>query len=365
MTFRQKLTTSLIIGSVALTALSLSITLAWYASSDRLSVSTFDVSIKGGHNLLISTVNEKGTFKESLKKEELKDVELFVPASSMHKNLWMDEKGDTPYFYDNSFYNVPATGIPQIKKVERGYYQQKIYLLSDFSYFITIDTEETSFLNNEEANQKRAEELHKDDPSLTVEEYKGYLDNLVKSIRLSILVPDENNYAYYIIDPYKEEGQRTKFAGRLDNDNDGYYDTYEYLKDGAIVEKETLYGEVLDRSNLHYDEPTNEPVEAIEEKAHFFGNSFVGESKGSAYTYNEKETLENNENDIYAYEESYSYADIDDAHTDLLIPCTAGVPREIVVSIYLEGWDLDCVNATMGASFIDDISFKLAKGGNN
>ena len=365
MTLKKRIIASVIIGSVALTALSLSITLAWYASSDRLSVSTFDVSIKGGHNLLISTASDRSSFKESLKKEDLNDVELFVPASSMHKNIWMDQKSDTPIFYDNSFYNVPATGIPQLKPVTRGYFQQSIYLLCDFTYNITIDVEETSFLVNEEANQKRAEELYEDNQELSVEEYKTYLDNLVKSIRMSILVPDEENYAYFIIDPYKEENKVTRLAGRLDNDNDGYYDTYEYLKDGVIEQKETMYGEVLDRSKLVYDEPTNEPNETIEEKAHFFGNSFIGQSKGTAFTYNEQKTLENSETDIFAYEESYSFADIDNPQTDLLIPCTAGVPREVVVSIYLEGWDLDCVNATMGASFVDNICFKLAKGGIN
>ena len=222
MTIKQRIILSSIVGSVALSALSLSITLAWYASSDRLNVSAFEVKINGSHNLLISTVNEPGTFKESLSKEDLKDVELFVPVSSMYGDTWMNDKGDTPYFYDNSFYNVPSTGIPQLRRVERGFYQQKIYLLSDFTYNITIDTEETTFLFNEEANQKRAEELHKENDELTVEEYKAYLDNLVNCIRLSILIPDEDNYKYFIIDPYKKENEKTKLSGRLDNDADGY-----------------------------------------------------------------------------------------------------------------------------------------------
>ena len=353
------------IGSVALSALSLSITLAWYASSDRLNVSTFEVRINGSHNLLISTVNEPDAFKESLSKEELNSVDLFVPVSSMHRNLWMDQMSVTPEFYDNSFYNVPSTGIPQIKRVERGFYQQSIFLLSDFSYNITLDVDETKFLVDEEANQKRAETLYLENQELSVEEYKAYLDNLVNCVRMSILVPDEKSYSYFVFDPYKKENETIQFAGRLDNDNDGYYDTYEYLDNGQIVEKETIYGEVLDRSKLVYDEPTNEPVEELEETAHFYGNSFKGVSKGSAYTYNEAKTLEGLEEgeQIYAYENSFSYADINRADTELLIPCEAGVPREVVISIYLEGWDPDCVNATMGSSFIDTICFKLAKGG--
>ena len=369
MTVKQRIIMSSIIGSVALSALSLSITLAWYASSDRVNVSAFEVQINGDHDLLISTNSDLSTFKDSLEKERdhLNDVELFVPASSMNKHLWMDQKSDTPLFYDNSFYNIPKTGIPQIKQVERGYYQQKIYLLSDISYNVTLDTKETTFLFDEDENLKRAKKLHEDNDELTVEQYQTYLNNLVNCVRLSILVPDVNNYAYYIIDPYKGENEVTYYGGRLDNDNDGYYDTYEYIDNGQIAEKETIYGQVNDRSKLVYDEPTGKPVEELEEVAHFYGNSFNGISKGSAYTFNEQKTLENLDEGetIYAIEESLSFADIESASNKLLIPCQAGVPREIVISIYLEGWDFDCVNATMGASFIDNICFKLAKGGVN
>ena len=367
MTIKRRVILSCIVGSVALSALSLSITLAWYASSDRVNVGAFEVQINGNHNLLISTVNEAGTFKESLEKEELNGVDLFVPVSTMYKHTWMDEKSDTPLFYDTSFYNVPSSGVPQIRKAERGFYQQKIYLLSDFSYNITLDVEETKFSFDEAANQKRAEQLHKENNSLSVEEYKAYLDDLVKCIRLSILVPEEEGYKYFIVDPYKEENQVTNYGGRLDNDNDGYYDTYEYLDQGQIVQKETVYGEVLDRSKLEYDDPTGEPVVELPEVEHFHGNSFKGVSKGSAYAYNEDKTKENLEEGetIYAVEESLSFADINRPDNELLIPCVAGVPKEIVVSIYLEGWDLDCVNATMGASFVDNICFKLAKGGVN
>ena len=368
MTVKRRIILSSIIGSVALSALSLSITLAWYASNDRLNIGAFEVQINGDHTLLISTSDDLTTFKESLTKEELNDVESFAPVSSMCKSRWMSEKGDTPMFYDNSSSNVTASGEPVIKPMKKGFYQQKIYLLSDFSYNVTLDTDQTSFLVNSEANQRKAEQLYKENKTLSVEEYKTALDNLLNCVRLSILVPEKDNYSYFIVDPYKKDNNDiTYFGGRLDNDADGYYDTYECLSDGQVIEKETVYGEVLDRNKLLYDEPTGEPVVEKEEKYHFFGNSFEGDSKGSAYTYNEERTLNSLEEGeaIYAHEESFSYEDINRSDSRLLIPCQAGVPREIVVSIYLEGWDLDCINATMGSSFIDNISFKLAKGGVN
>lgn len=371
MTFKQRIIASSLIATVALSALSLSITLAWYAGSDRLNVSAFEIQIVASHNLLISTVkDDREQYHEELDNDDLNHVDLFVPASSMHKNLWMDQKSDTPLFYDNSFYNVPPTGIPQIKQVTRGYFQQKFYLLSDITYNVTISVDESKFEADLEKNHERALKLYKENQKFTVEEYEEKLNNLAKSLRLSILIPDEENYAYYIVDPYKEKDEttneeiKTVFAGRLDNDNDGYYDTYQYLEHGEFYEKETVYGEVLDRSLLVYDEPTDEPVVELEEVDHFSGNSFNGVSKGSAYAYNEEKTFEGKEvGDIYAIEESLSLEHIASADNTLLIPCSAGIPREIVMSVYLEGWDLDCVNATMGASFIDTISFKLAKGG--
>ena len=58
-----------------------------------------------------------------------------------------------------------------------------------------------------------------------------------------------------------------------------------------------------------------------------------------------------------------SVQDLKNDDTSILIPLESGVPTKIVFSIYLEGWDLDCINATMGASFNTKLSFKL-KGGN-
>lgn len=349
------------VATVALSALSLSITLAWYASSDRLNISAFEIGINASHNLLISTTGEEGTFKERLEKDELMGVDLFVPASSMHKNIWMDELSDTPMFYDNSFYNVPSTGIPQLKEVTRGYFQQKIYLKSDFTYNVTLSLEDSFFKVDEEANQKRAELLHKDSDKYTVEEYKEKLDNLINALRLSILIPDEQNYKYFIFDPFKKENEEIRYAGRLDNDNDGYYDVYEYLDHGNIIQKETVYGEVNNRENLVYNDPSGIDV-PVEERNHYDGNSFLGVSNPNAYSFDEEQSLNNGVE--FVIEDSLAPKDLETNASALLIPCEAGKPREIVMSIYLEGWDPECINATMGASFINEISFKLAKGGN-
>ena len=84
------------IGAIAISTLSVSLTMAWYASSDRLRVSSFDIDISGNVQLLMSTSKELETFKEVLTKEDLVENDFqFAPVSSMYRDAWIDEKGDT------------------------------------------------------------------------------------------------------------------------------------------------------------------------------------------------------------------------------------------------------------------------------
>ena len=42
-------------------------------------------------------------------------------------------------------------------------------------------------------------------------------------------------------------------------------------------------------------------------------------------------------------------------------PVYRSKPQEIVLSIYIEGWDLDSVNCTKGATFDSNITFKIER----
>ena len=362
---KKRIIVSALIGTIALSALSLSISLAWYASSSRLQVESIDISIKGDAHLLVSTSEERDSFKESLTKEDLNAVDKFIPVSSMHKNTWMEEKKEFPVFYDTSSPVVPSSGIPNLTVADYGYFQQKLYFLSDVNYYVTLSGTESLFDVDEESNFLRAQELHKSVPSLSVEEIQEKLNGLVNSLRISILVPDANHYQYYVIDPTRKEHEVTYFAGLLDNDADGYFDTYETRDaNNNIIEKEVVYGEVNNRESVKYDDPKggqlipNPNFDPTENR--FFGNSFNGKSKETAYTFNESASSSNGV--TFAKEESISLVDLESPANPVLIPCYRNEVREIVVSIYLEGWDLDCYNSTMGASFISTLSFKLLGG---
>lgn len=371
---KKKIIVSTLVGTIALAALSISLTLAWYGANDRLSVENLEVGVYGKGDLRISTSPEIDTFVENLVDTEQIG---FQPVSSMFKSTWMNEKDETPRFYESAYKHILSNGEPYKEEAEYGFYRKEIYLLTNIrNQFAALDFDsedvskeerQGSLLEREDLiddakNQARAEKLHQENPdwNLSVSEIKEKLDNIANCLRISILVNYGNSYRYYIIDPTRGENEVTYLGGLLDNDKNGYYDTY---KDINSVSREVVYGEVNDRNLIAYNDPKSDtlPVTHPETKDPYFGNSFIAEHKPTAYEYN-KDLSEANGFEI-AKEESLSLQQLKNDDTSVLIPLTSGVPSKIVLSIYLEGWDLDCINATMGASFMTKIGFKL-KGGN-
>ena len=360
---KRRLIISLILGTVALSVISLSASLAWYASSDRLQVNTINLDLRTDEEvgLFISTKEDKDSFKDKLETDDLHKVKEFVPTSSMCQDNWTNTKSDTPIFYDNSS-DIAPMGVPELLPSTQGFYQQKLYLLNNIDYYVTIDTEQTFITSDKTANNLRAQALVGKVGELTVDEIEEKLNKLENSMRFSILVTNPDYYRYYIIDPNKKENEVTYYAGRLDNNGDGFYDTYPVSATEA--EREIVYGEIENRNAISYDAPTGDtliPNPNYDPFMHrFFANSFEGKSKETAYTYNEQQSLDAGVK--YKAEPSISLEEIASDDNPVLIPCYNGVPTEIVLSIYLEGWDKDCYNSTMGASFNAQLSFKLLRG---
>ena len=363
---KRRLVISLTIGTIALSVISLSASLAWYASSDRLLINTIDVDLRTDESvgLYISTKPDKDSFKDKRLTNELNVVQEFVPVSSMLQENWMSSKSDTPVFYDTSS-DIAPDGVPNVDIGTRGFFQQKLYLLSNIDYYATFDVEETFIKADKDANHLRAQALVGKVGELTVDEIEEKLNKLENSMRFSILVTNPDYYRYYIIDPNKKENEVTYYAGRLDNNGDGYYDTYP-ARDAnqQLIEKEIIYGEIENRNDISYDSPKSDTLTPVDNydplRNQFFANSFEGKSKETAYTYNEQQSLDAGVK--YKAEPSISLEEIASDDNPVLIPCYNGVVTEIVLSIYLEGWDLDCYNSTMGASFESTLSFKLLRG---
>jgi len=352
---KRKIILTALIGATALSTLSATLTMAWYSSSDRLKINSFEIDMSGNVQLLISTSKEIDTFKQELTKDELVEKEfLFSPVSSMNQSNWFDQKGDTPLFYDSS--SPALDGVISEEEATTGFFQKRVYLLSNLvNYYATLDISKCVFDSNEESNALRAETLHKQYPDVSVEDITTSLNSLRDCLRMSILVNTEDYYRYYIVDPYKDESE-VYFGGVLDNDGDGYYDVY---TDEQGHKREVVYGEIEDRSKVAYDAPVNPDgdVELLENKGSFYGNSFEAKNRIDAYTFNKESS-----SDIkIATEKSYTLDEIDSFNTELLIPCYKGEPTEVVISVYLEGWDKACINQTMGACFDANICFKLLR----
>ena len=75
-------------------------------------------------------------------------------------------------------------------------------------------------------------------------------------------------------------------------------------------------------------------------------------------TFNKEKSLENGLE--LAKEEIYKLSDFERVgYTDFVIPVKRYTPTKFVLSIYIEGWDLDSVNYTMGATFISKLSLRI------
>lgn len=352
---KRRIIITAMIGAIAVSTLSVSLTLAWYASSNRLKVNSFDIDMNGNVQLLMSTSKELNSFKEKLTKEDLVEEEFyFAPVSSMYQDTWYDQKADMPLFYDSS---TPALdGVVREEIATSGFFQKKIYLMSNaVSYYATLDVKNCAFNYVEAFNSIRAQTLHEEFTDMSVSEITEKLNSLRDCLRMSILINTEDCYRYYIIDPYKNENEQILFGGRLDNDADGYYDFYTDANDGK--KKEVIYGEISGTPAYKDAVDPNGEVETLKGKNLYFGNSFEAKSRVDTCAFD----LENSNELTIATEQSYSLDDLSGNDTDLLIPCYQGVPTEIVVSIYLEGWDKACINQTMGACFDTNISFKLLR----
>ena len=141
---KRRLVISLILGTVALSVISLSASLAWYASSDRLQVNMIDLDVRTDESvgLFISTEKDENSFKPKLENKDLNKVKKFEPASSMFQDNWMNTKSEIPYFYN--FKERSFMGLPDFNKPStEGFFQQKLYLLNNIDYYVTLDAEQT------------------------------------------------------------------------------------------------------------------------------------------------------------------------------------------------------------------------------
>ena len=346
---RSRAILALYVGALSLSVATLSMSVAWYATSTKLRIESINITIDCDHQLAISKNPDSG-YHNTLKTEDFGEVGRFYPVTSAHDD-WFIERKEKPEFYTDAVY----TGIEQteIKLMETGFLCTDLYLKSDENVIVSINPEESYIKPKEDFNKIYAEQIAINYPDLTVEEIIEQLNQLAHSIRFSILLLDEDNYQYVTIDPNKS--METHFGGLLDANDDDYYDYYTKSSDGLLYE--TFYGEINDPSYLRYDDPLNEDsdYEDVNEEP----NAFNAKHKKGVKRINlEKSLLAGLE---IKKEESHTLDEFASEDKPFEFAVYTSKPTHIVLSIYIEGWDLRSVNSTKGATFDSNLTFEIER----
>ena len=362
----KKIVITSLVGSIGIAVLGLSLSFAWYNTSENLYIDTLVISVSGEQQLLISTSGEDGTFTDNLKyrldddDNTLPDAGVFQPVSSMFKSKWLEDDLKTEpemYFYSN--FSVNGDYAPEEDIARWGYYSQHLYLYSNANIFATIDPEDFVAQEIEARNKIYAKTLmnekntmdtyHEDHPDFSDEDiYNDIVNNLnslKKCLRIGLYDVLENKF--HIIDPYKDGD--TLLGGRADLFANRYYDSYTNIDNYESYE--IIYGEVSNRGNAVYldarDTDTDKPAKYT---------SFDSRTKAGVHAFDLDKSLANG----LEIKEEGALA-LDDIEENILLDLHGGVPKEIVLMVYMEGWDKDCTNVHMGGAFDIGIKFKVSQ----
>ena len=362
----------ILLGStILLTLASISNTIAWYMSASEAAVEQFDLYLETDQQLKISSTGEIDDFHQELKlnyedeDEETKHYNVFIPVSSMFSSLWIEERANEPIFRGPYNPTADVNGVPYLHNAikNKGYYSHEFYLTCDEDHYVTIDPDvlKTNFLANLEYNKQSAKKHYTQYPYISSpEEMEERLNNIINSLRISILYKDDSNYDYWIIDPYKEE--ETIMAGPLDAnftasslDEDTVSGYYNYYLDTKINDyKEICFGEIFNREKLIYkSSPEQDDSELIGTPS-----TFNARHKKGVIALDWEASLENMTlGEDVGVEPSLT---LEEASNKVLIPVFANTSSKIIVSFYLEGWDKDSINETMDAGFEINMAFMIA-----
>ena len=295
----------------------------------------------------------------------------FDAVSAMFQSDWLNDENidPVPSFFTYPSIFCPSTGIPYgPKESVNGFYSRALYLRAQDNAYVSLDPTQCFFNPDEALNAQTAQELYEQNELIirqeeeqfgasskihyTVEQYIERLNALTKSMRVSIY--DVENREYYIFDPHKDGD--TVYGGILDNNRDGYFDTYT-TTGGDIYE--TLYGELNDRANIVYGQRLehDDPEILDGELSCFHAKHLKG-----CFPYDEEASKQAGL--TFKTEQSLQFSDASSEIPDenpFVLELDRSVPKKIVLSIYMEGWDLDCINSTMGASFLAQLQFRIIR----
>ena len=349
--------------------------LAWFTVSNSTYVQNLTVSY-GGEAFRISRINGPAGANFEPTEDQKDNIEIpgtliSGAVSSMYTSDWYDE-GDTNMmaslqeqynnlqrYRANTFYphlrttyghNIAETTRTVVAKPNTDYISFIFDFTNNQDTFVYL-ADSTHVIADEETNEAIVEDYGNDgtamNPALSVEN----LNKAVKAVRISFL----SNMGYKIYEPNQDvagESSNTRFAGRLDvNPWDGYYDT-------NSANTEILYGQYDERAHSILENrytivnDHNQPNKSA--------NSFLAEHRYGCHALSDGDIASLDAAGLIAHERTYTLdrlgVNYEGTKSPLLF-IKANTVERVVISIYCEGWDLDCTNAAYLAAMKVHLGF--------
>lgn len=382
--------------AVGLASASVAFTYAWTIAATNNRVDQIEIKVDSKRNLKVSL--NQTDFQSGITFENTSSSLLYQPISS-YPFRWLDDKNGEyrpedalpdPVFY-SAYSGVNNSRIPKEADPvdnEVCYFSKHIYFSCDDEVYITVDPDSFRLTPKDSKNLRMAEQIaektkfeSQEEKEAFIKQKKSQLDTIVDSIRISLLYQDASGTIQYrIIDPKKRENENTEFLGILNSSTTPYYDTffensteyetlYGYIQEGGKIIQGAGVEDLLDYYSPPLLEDTlqntdvNHPVSNKEESNSFSSYSKEGTRHLNLEEYKKKYTP--------VKEESYTLEEIRPKEvtreSPIMIPVSRNDgkdgyrPSEVVISVYMEGWDRDCINETMGATFDCTMEFMIAR----
>lgn len=349
--------------------------LAWFTVSNSTYVQNLTVSY-GGEAFRISRINGPAGANFEPTEDQKDNIEIpgtliSGAVSSMFTSDWYNENDrnvmdDLQSEYDklqkyqpNSFYpklrttyghNIAETTRTSVAKPNVDYISFTFDFTNNQDTFVYL-ADSTHVIADEETNEAIVEDYGNDgsamNPALSVEN----LNKAVKAVRISFL----SNMGYKIYEPNPDvegESTNTRFAGRLDvNPWDGYYDT-------NSSDTEILYGDYDERAYSILENRYVNVGEHLPSKQS--ANSFLAEHRYGCHALSDGDIASLDAAGLIAHERTYTLdrlgVNYEGTKSPLLF-IKANTVERVVISIYCEGWDLDCTNAAYLAAMKVHLGF--------
>lgn len=348
---------SLIVGTTASLAVSV---FAFSASASLLQISDLNVSTISSAKISLGlknpTTGEIDYYDQltsdsytSSNQTPIEGKGLY-PVSSSFLSQWYttgltDYTSVTPKF-TKEYSSNGEVGFPGFDGIKH-YIQTEIFVKQEdiVSRGVNLYLGDLTVKAAHEVNKAKAQALNKENSALNVTAED--LDEIVSCLRFSILTPTK----YYIIDPSKEG--TTTLAGKLNIiDGNEYYDTFGENYGSEYTSKEALYGEYTgDISKLVYSSASltdSALADSTKDPSCFNAKTKAG-IQALDIARSSANGVELKDEVSYTVDElKYSSSKEDN---ELLLSLEPGETKRIVISYYIEGWDLDCTDVVQYASF--------------